>query len=168
MSTPVAASDLMSRPVHRLTERASVQDAVELLVRHSISGAPVESEHRGYQGVFSLEDLGRALADRRGKPFIPRSLELREPGPLDALPAFHELRSARVGELMTLGMVTVPPYASFRDVVRSFLESSVHHVFVTREESGELQGVITKGDLLRWLGMRADGKELIRSLDRPS
>jgi CBS domain-containing protein len=151
MIQTLAARDVMSRPVRRLTERARMRDAVDFLIRHGISGAPVEAEQGAWKGVFSMKDVARAVADRLGMP-PPRSLEAREPGPRRAMPALEDLRFARVGELMTAGLVTVSGGASLADVVRSFLVFGVDHVFVVEEESGDLEGVLTPADVMQALG----------------
>jgi CBS domain-containing protein len=142
------ARDLMVRPVRRVTSRASVRDAAEFLVRHGISGAPVEDEHGRWVGCFSLRDIAGAMVRSLRNPQAERSLEAREPA---QDPDADTLEALQVRDLMTPGMVTVFPDSTLSEIVRTLVSAGVHRVFVIHQESGALEGVITTMDVLRHL-----------------
>ena len=143
------ARDLMSRPVFQLTAWTPIADAAAFLLRHGISGAPVINEHGTWIGVFTQNDLARAVQVRLIRPEVQRTLEHREPA-LDvfAMPP-EELRRTPVRKFMTLGLYTVFPDATKKEVVRTMTKFHIHRVFVIDEEKGNLLGVITTMDLLR-------------------
>lgn len=156
-NAPVLAKDLMSGPVRRLTVEASVRDAAEFMLRWGISGAPVEDEHGRWVGVFSLSDLARHVQDRLVKlptvdPKRERTLETREELPEGF--GFEGLEDVRVGDLMTGGLYSVFPEATLEEVVRALVVQRVHRLFVLSEK-GELIGVITTMDVMRWMDERA-------------
>ena len=150
----VLAKDLMSRPVYRLTVETPLPDAAGFLLRHGISGAPVVAKEGRPVGVFSLTDLGRAVQGRLapGSP-APRTLEARESPPSGPLPLLEGLETTTVGSLMTPGLFTVFAEATLQEVVRSMASQKIHRVFVISEQ-GDLEGVITTMDVLRWVDRR--------------
>ena len=166
MKKSLLARDLMSSPVRRLTLRAPVQDAAAFLLRHGISGAPVEDEHGRWKGVFSMNDIARAVAIRLDGPRTERSLEGREPVPGGLPPALDELGSLQVADLMTPGMVTVFPETTLEEVVHSLLSFNVHRVFVLQEEGEALLGVITTMDVIRRLDEKGNEGTPVEQLRR--
>jgi len=163
MKEPVLARDLMIHPVHRVSSRATVRDAAEFLLRHGISGAPVEDEHGRWLGVFSLNDIARAVAARFQEFPADRTLEVRGPAAPASMPVLRELDLLQVRELMTPGLVSVFPGATLGEVVHTMRSSDVHRVFVLEENKGTMQGVITTMDVVRWLdgcvsGTPSDGE----------
>lgn len=149
----ILARDIMSRPVKRLTASAPVPDAAAFFLRHGISGAPVIGSKGRPIGVFSMSDIARAVQSRLiSRASWDRTLEKREP--VEGIgTALEGLEKATVGELMTPGLFTVFPEASLREVVRTMASQRIHRVFVISEK-GELEGVITTMDVLRWMDDR--------------
>src|SRR6185503_12634297 len=152
MRKTALARDLMRHPVRQLTARTPVREAAAFLLRQGISGAPVIDEHGRWVGVFTQHDLARYL-QRRIVPQLPeRTLESRE-----GVDGLRALSSERFGDtpvsyFMTTGMFTVFPEATLEEVVRTMTSFKIHRVFVIEEKGGELQGVITSMDVLRWMG----------------
>jgi CBS domain-containing protein len=139
----------MSRPVFQLTSWTAIADAAAFLLRHDISGAPVIDEHGKWIGVFTQNDLSRAVQGRLLPPEVRRTLETREPVvDVFAIPP-EELRRTPVRAFMTLGLYTVFPDATEEEVVHTMTKFHIHRVFVIDEEKGNLLGVITTMDVLR-------------------
>jgi|GEM_PF-2151659 len=156
MRKPFFARDLMHHPVRQLTAWTPVREAAAFLVRQGISGAPVIDEHGQWVGVFTQNDLARCVQNRLVRRPPERTLESRERlGELAAL--FSEkVAEAPVREFMTSGLYTVFPDATVEEVVHTMTAFEVHRVFVIEEEKGDLLGVITTMDVMRWLdGRRA-------------
>ena len=139
----------MSRPVRRLTVETPVPDAAAFFLRHGISGAAVTGSQGRPVGVFSMSDIGRAVQGRLAR-HAERTLEAREPMSPAKVPALDGLEKAVVGDLMTPGLFTVFPEATLDEVARTMASQGIHRVFVISEE-GELVGVITTMDVLKWV-----------------
>jgi CBS domain-containing protein len=111
-----------------IREAATVREAVELLTRRGISGAPV-IDHAGRPvGVLSRADI--LVHDR----------ETSNPA----------ADSERVRDIMTPAVFCVGPNAPASRVVRELLDLRVHRLFVV-DNRGTLIGVISVLDLLRHL-----------------
>ena len=147
----VLARDVMSRPVKRLTAPTPLPDAAEFFVRHGISGAPVIGAQGRPVGVFTMSDLARAVQRRLMQHASShRTLERREPVPERPALVLAGFEKTTVGELMTSGLFTVFPEATLDEVVRTMASQRIHRVFVISEQ-GELEGVITTMDVLKWI-----------------
>ncbi len=156
------ARDLMSRPVFQLTSWTPIAEAAAFLLRHGISGAPVIDEHGKWIGVFTQNDLSRAVQGRLIPPEVQRTLETREPVlDLFAMPP-EELRRTPVRKFMTLGLYTVFPDATVDEVVRTMTRFHIHRVFVIDEAKGNLLGVITTMDVLRGKKQARSGNKKIQ------
>jgi CBS domain-containing protein len=122
------AAELMTPNPVSIREAATVREAVELLTRRGISGAPV-IDHAGRPvGVISRADI--LVHDR----------ETADPA-ADA---------ERVRDIMTPAVFCVGPNAPASRVVRELLDLRVHRLFVV-DDRGTLIGVISVLDLLRHL-----------------
>ena len=122
------AAELMTPNPVSIRECATVREAVELLTRRGISGAPV-IDHAGRPvGVISRADI--LVHDR----------EAVDPA-ADA---------ERVRDIMTPAVFCVAPGAPASRVVREMIELKVHRLFVV-DDRGTLIGVISALDVLRHL-----------------
>ncbi len=153
MTSEATAGRLMTRPVRKLTTEATVRDAADFLLRWKISGAPVVDERGRWVGVFTLSDIARHVQSRLVElpvvdPSAERTLETREEIP-DGF-HFEGFEDTRVGDLMTPGLYSVFPEATLEEVVRTLTGRGIHRVFVITE-GGEIEGVITTMDVLRWM-----------------
>jgi CBS domain-containing protein len=159
MPKNVLARDLMRHPVRRLTAWTPVREAAAFLLRQGISGAPVLDEHGRWIGVFTQNDIARCVQNRIVRRHPERTLESRERvGDLASL--FSEkVGEAPVRDFMTAGLYTVFPEATLDEVVHTMTAFEIHRVFVIDEEKGDLLGIITTMDVLRWMdGRRAQGR----------
>lgn len=158
MMDEVLAKHLMSRPVRRLTPRATIRDAAEFMLRFGISGAPVVGPKGELVGVLSMTDIGRHVQNRLLElpvmdPARERARETGEGIPLNDGFHYEGFEDERVEDFMTPGVVTVFEEATLRQVVRSMVSQKIHRVFVLSDE-GELRGVITTMDILKWMERR--------------
>lgn len=152
------ARDLMSHPVKRIPMTTTVADAAAFLLRSGISAVLVFDAHDRPVGVFSQRDLAehvQAHFEEEVPALDPKSERARETG--EGVPlrrGFHYERfdDTTVEDFMTPGLVSVEPSAPLREIVRTMTEKKVHRVFV--EERGEIAGIITSMDILKWLDGR--------------
>lgn len=156
MTSETTARELMVRPVRKLISDATVRDAADFLLRWGISGAPVVDAHGRWVGVFTLNDIARHVQNRLVElpvidPKQERTLETREEIPEGF--HFEGFEDTRVGDLMTPGLYSVFPDATLEEVVRTMTGQKIHRVFVITE-GGEIEGVITSMDVLKWMERR--------------
>jgi len=126
------AADLMTTNPVSVRENGMVADAVALLTRKGFHAAPVIDESGRPVGVLSYTDI---LVHERAR---------REAGSA----GFDE---ARVRDLMTPAVFSVPVDAPARRVVSDMVALNVHQLYVV-DSSNVLVGVVTALDVLRKLG----------------
>ncbi len=122
------AAELMTPNPVSIREAATIREAVDLLTRRGISGAPVIDRAGRPVGVISRADI--LVHDR----------ETPDPA----------VDSERVRDIMTPVVFCVGPAAPASRVVRELVDLRVHRVFVV-DDRGTLIGVISVLDLLRHL-----------------
>lgn len=122
--TPPTARDIMITRVKTVKPDDRVFDAVQLLLKHKVSGAPVVDADGTLVGMLSEKDaihaLMRAVVDR--------------------------LPSHRVADVMTRKLLTVDEDAHMLTVAHLFLDNPVRRLPVVRQ--GKLVGQISRRDLL--------------------
>jgi CBS domain-containing protein len=126
MNTPISA--LLERKggvVHAVSPSTSVVDAVSEMNRHRI-GCIVVLEGNWLAGIFTERDILRR--------FVSDGVDLR---------------TARVAEVMTTDVITIPPDATVEDAMTLFTEKRCRHLPVV--SGGKLIGLISIGDISRWL-----------------
>ena len=159
MSRMIFAAELMSKPVRRLEANAPVRDAAVFLLRHGISGAPVVDDQGRWVGVFTLSDIARHVQERlvhlpEVDPHDERASVTGEPIPEEQGFHFEGFEETRVSDLMTPGLITLYPDATLGEITRSMLSKKIHRVFVITED-GDIEGVITSMDVLKWVDREA-------------
>jgi CBS domain-containing protein len=130
------AAELMTPNPVSIREGAAVREAVELLTRRGISGAPVIDEAGRPVGVVSRADI--LVHDREAVACLDPTADERQGG------------TTRVRDIMTPVVFCVAPDAPASRVVREMTELRVHRLFVV-DDLGTLVGVISVLDLLRRL-----------------
>jgi len=165
MRKTALARDLMRHPVRQITAWTPVREAAAFLLRQGISGAPVIDEHGRWVGVFTQNDIARCVQNRIVRAHPDRTLESREEV-ADLAALSEKVADAPVRDFMTAGLFTVFPEATLDEVIHTMTAFSIHRVFVINEEKGELLGVITTMDVMRWLdaerAVRADEQKIQR------
>lgn len=120
------AAELMCPELVSVREDAFVPEAVALLTRKGFHAAPVIDDAGRPVGVLSFTDL--LVHERNRKNTAPDS--------------------ARVRDLMTPAVFSVPRTAPARRVIGDLVGLCVHQLYVV-DEAGVLVGVITALDVLR-------------------
>lgn len=156
MTNRVLARDLMKGPVRPLTTITPVREAAAFLVRHAISGAPVLNEQGRWIGVFTQNDLARYVQLRTQPLQTARTLESREAVADAAIGMPGPFGDAPVRDLMTMGLFTVFPEATLKEVIHTLTAFKVHRVFVIEGSGTALLGVITSMDVLQWMDAHSE------------
>lgn len=118
------AGEVMTRDAVIVTPETSMNELREILRSHRISGTPVVSEGR-LTGIISIEDFINWLAE--GSP------------------------EATVADRMTRDVMTVHVDEPLVHVVNKLDRYGFGRLPVIERQSGELAGVVTKGDIIKGL-----------------
>lgn len=127
MNMSLRVKDYMSRRVFTVSEDMDVTDAVHMLVKHDISGAPVVDRDGRLTGMLTERDC-IAVALNAGY--------FDEPG-------------GHVADYMTTPVETVTIDESLMDIAVRFRDTRYRRFPVMRD--GEMVGVISRRDVLRAL-----------------
>ena len=117
------AGELMSHPVITVPPDISIKNANQVLTRYSITVLPVVQDKTRLLGIISRRVTEKAI--------------------------FHNLGNLPVSDYMTTDVATLPSSASLADIQELIIENRQRLIPVVDE--GELQGVITRTDLLNLL-----------------
>lgn len=124
--TPTIA-DYMARDPITFTEATPITDAVALLLKRRISGAPVLDAGGTLTGVITAKDCFKAALHA----------------------CYYQGWSGVVGDFMTRGAVTLDAETDVVTAAQEFLKQNFRRFPVLRD--GRLVGIITRLDLLRAL-----------------
>ena len=117
------AGELMSHPVITVPTDISIKNANHVLTRYDITVLPVVKGKSRLQGIISRRVAEKAI--------------------------FHSLGDLPVSDYMTTDVITLPSSASLADIQELIIEHRQRLIPVV--DDNELQGVITRTDLLNLL-----------------
>jgi tRNA nucleotidyltransferase (CCA-adding enzyme) len=117
------AGELMSHPVITVPPDISIKNANQVLTRYNITVLPVVQDKSKLLGIISRRVAEKAI--------------------------FHSLGDLPVSDYMTTEVATLPGSASLADIQELIIENRQRLIPVV--DKGELQGVITRTDLLNLL-----------------
>ena len=126
VSLPTAAEIMVTRVV-TFTPDVEIAEAIEKLLEHGYSGAPVVDARGHLLGVLSEHDCARVLAN-----------SLYEGAP-----------TGTVAEHMTKTVEAIEEHTDLFTIAQRFAQGRHRRILVARE--GMLRGLITRRDLLREL-----------------
>jgi len=137
MNTPISA--LLERKgslVHHVAPTRSVIDAVAEMNRHRV-GAVLVLENGRLVGIFTERDVLRRVVG-----------------------ACLDPKKTLVADVMTAGVIVIPPEATIEETMMLFLEKRCRHLPVMCPEG--LCGLISIGDVTRWMSdlHRAEAEHL--------
>jgi len=136
-----------------LTESATVDEAVHLLLDLGVSGAPVIDEHTGeLLGIVSTFDFLQQEAGDGALLPMEGSVEDVQ----SYLASAKKICAKRVGDLMTPNPVTTTSNQSMRSAALLMSQQNLHRIPIVDE--GRLVGMITSSDVMK------DMVRVIRSL----
>ncbi len=127
MLTKITVADYMTKRLVTLTKDTNVIDAIQKLLDHKITCAPVIDERGQLIGMFSEKD---------GMDVFLESV-------------YNQGMSGKVGDYMTKETIKISAESSIVDLAKNFQKSSVRSFPVF--EDTELVGIISRTDLLKAL-----------------
>jgi len=126
LPAPVTARDMMVRNLITLSPEMDVLDAIDVLLRHRISGAPVVDRDGYFVGIFSEKSSISFIVDA-----------VYEQMPSTSLMPFVDVDPPRIDEDTDL-----------LAIAQTFLDSACRRLPVI-DESGRLRGQISRRDIMR-------------------
>ena len=140
------AADIMTRGLVTLSPEGGIYQAIEVLLKQRISGAPVVDPTGRLVGILSEKDCLRVLVGAA----------------LDGLP------DGRVCDFMTETVETIGPDASLYDIAHRFITRSYRRLPVV-DEDGRIIGQVSRRDALAAIEAIRDDPRLYGTRDqRPS
>jgi CBS domain-containing protein len=125
MTEKPTVAEYMATHLHTLTPEDDIRDAVDFLIEHQISGAPVIDKDGALVGVISEKDCLRLLA----------------------MGDDHQKASGTVADFMTRDPATVPPTMDVYFAAGVFLTRPYRRFPVL--DDGKLVGQVSRRDILK-------------------
>lgn len=138
LPTPVTARDMMNRNLITLSPEMDALDAIDVLLRHRLSGAPVVDRDGHFVGIFSEHTSIAFVVDAA-----------YEQMPSNSLMAFVDTSTPIVDEDTDLLCIA-----------QTFLDPACRRLPVVDQE-GRLQGQISRHDIMHAV------RELLRNSEHP-
>lgn len=156
LATEKTASDVMSRGVVSVEANDSIQDAMQVMTEHHVSGVPVVDEQNRCIGVISTSDVVSFIeADQEAMEgeiartenwFNPETQKWEES--IFSHEMLGEYDLVPVSDAMTRDPLTVGPAMPVIGVAQTMMEYGIHRVFVVDDDQ-RLQGVISAFDFVQ-------------------
>jgi CBS domain-containing protein len=140
-------SDIMTRKILSVKPQETVEHAVNLMLRHGISGLFVVDDKGALVGVVTEGDLLRRdeLGTQRHRPWWLRVLVSPGKQALD----FTHTHGRLVSDVMTPDVITVTADAKLENVVELMERQRIKRVAVV--DKGHMVGIVSRSDLMRAL-----------------
>jgi CBS domain-containing protein len=142
----IQVSEIMSSHVQKLMADDTVQEAVALMVDHSLNSIPIVDAEDRCIGMLSRTDLTELFlqedhelarvmdTDRLSMDWINRALETSD--------------VAQVKELMTYEVSKIQATQNLHDASREMVRGKIHHLPVV-DENEKLVGILSSFDIVK-------------------
>lgn len=150
------AADIMESQVVTVSADAPLLSVYRLFVSEDISGAPVVNDTGDVVGVVSTRDLLRTANETHDEAAV--DLHYYEGGfsfqddewKTDVEDFEDRLTQRDVSEVMTTGVISIPPDATVSDIAALMQKHRIHRVLVLDEDNDEqaLVGIVSVFDLV--------------------
>jgi len=139
------AKDVMTTKVVTVKKDTTVEDIVDLLLTHRISGVPVVNEQNHVIGVVTEGDL---LFKKR----LPTSIDwVQMYGPYlrpeELVKEHRKTKGLKAEDIMTPKPICVNENTPVVEIAKLMLQKGIKRVFVLRNDT--LVGVVSRGDILK-------------------
>ena len=124
----VTAETLMTSKVHSVTTEMKISDAIGILLKNRIHGAPV---------VDSLKRVISEINEGDLLKLAPKGLNKTVGNHLESLPSFAQLDTAK-------------RTAPFAHLYREFLTKEINRIIIV-DDNKQLQGLVSRSDILKIL-----------------
>ena len=151
MVLQLTVADVMTQPVLSVSPETALQDAVQLISDHHISGLPVVDGEGALVGELSEQDLMVRESGVDAGPYVmllDSVIYLRNPLNWDK--QVHQVLGTTVGDLMSKDTHCCAASLPLPKAASQLHDSSTQRLFVLDEQRAPI-GVLTRGDVVRAL-----------------
>lgn len=157
--------DLMTKNVITFSPDMTIKEAMEILVKNNIGGAPVV-ENGKLVGIITQRDILSYLDmayKRQGWIFIPTPFDIIEIPRVTALPyekfteIYESLGKEKIGDIMQKKVYFVEPDDDIEDAIQLLGKGKINRLPVV-DKDRKVVGIITRGDILRGLAGYKENK----------
>ncbi|MCD8487762.1 CBS domain-containing protein [Kamptonema cortianum] len=145
---PKLVADVMTRDPVVVNPKATLQQAINTLAEHRISGLPVVEEGK-LIGVISESDLLWQETGVTPPPYImllDSVIFLQNPATYEK--DLHKAMGLTVAEVMSDRPITIEADRPLKDAAKLMHERNIRRLPVL-DEAGTLVGILTRGDIIR-------------------
>jgi len=144
----------MSSPVVSVTEQQTLQEAIELMARHNISGLPVTDEQKVLVGIISNTDIIRYSQQVSIVPLMDLSGWVSPHTNIADIASLRKgvdlLANTAVSRLMKKKVYTASGNTEIIDLARSMSQRKINRIPIL-DSDRKLIGIVTRADLVRSL-----------------
>lgn len=154
-------AEIMTRRVISVSPDATVLEAVDLMLKHHVSGLPVIDDHGRLLGIVTEGDFLRRPetgTERRRGRWLDALF-----GPAEGAQRYVRSHGTKIGEVMTHHVVTVSEDELLEQVVDRMEVHGVKRLPVVRD--GKVVGIVSRANLLRTLASVQRGARKAPSSD---
>mgnify|MGYP001626180771 CR=1 FL=1 len=150
--------DLMTKNVITFNPNMTIKEAMEILVKNNIGGAPVVDNGK-LVGIITQRDILSYLDmayKRQGWIFIPTPFDIIEIPRVTALPyekfteIYESLGKEKIGDIMQKRVYFVEPDDDIEEAIQLLGKGKINRLPVV-DKDRNVVGIITRGDILRGL-----------------
>jgi CBS domain-containing protein len=153
---PKTVADVMSRDPIVVRSETSLNEAIQILAERRISGLPVVDDAGKLIGIISETDLmwqETGVTPPAYIMFLDSVIYLQNPATYER--DLHKALGQTVGEVMSKDPITIFPEKTLTQAARVMHEKKVHRLPVL-DESGQVIGILTRGDIVRAMAASQD------------
>ena len=141
----VQAEDIMTKPVHMFWPDMSLIEAVNSLIRHKISGAPVVDHLNRVIGVVSEKEIISKVSSESAYSFMEISDQFRKNKACIAA----SMKRISVCDIMTSPAITAVRDASIAAITALFAEKNINQLPIIETDCRPI-GIITHSDVMQF------------------
>jgi CBS domain-containing protein len=130
----ILARELMTTSLITLSPEMDVLQAIQVLLKRRISGAPVVSSNGEFQGIFSESSCMRVVVNA----------------------AYDDLPDAGLSSFIDRNPPTIEPTTDLLSICQTFLDQATRRLPVL--DAGHLVGMVSRRDVMRKISDAVNGK----------
>ena len=156
MVLQLTVADVMTQPVLSVTPETALQDAVQLISDHHVSGLPVVDADGALIGELTEQDLMVRESGVDAGPYVmllDSIIYLRNPLNWDK--QVHQVLGTTVADLMRKDSHSCPSALPLPKAASMLHDRSTQRLFVL-DKANKPVGVLTRGDVVRALASHKD------------
>ncbi|MEM7008478.1 MAG: CBS domain-containing protein [Thermodesulfobacteriota bacterium] len=148
-------SEIMTEPVHVITEDRTLEEAAQKMLHNSVGGLPVVDHDGKIVGMLTESDFSaKEHAIPFSRNYAPQLFgEWMSKEGVEK--AYEEARSVVVKEIMSSPAVTITEEETVADAIRKMLDHSVHRLPVVKDDVPV--AMISRHDLLKMVVQKFEG-----------